>query len=275
MTIRYMHVSDSAAFDNSGNSKVVLQPPGGQIWVPKLLRVGLVGTPFNIATVPYAAILMASIYHGTSGDVNVDAFVDRTGRGTSDVTGLLNGSLIQPGEVITGIWNTQDRQHFWQAGQAYLDLVGLTVDTMEEATGILTISQPGEPFSAQISNPMKLPDTGQYTQFSTFNNPGPNGVVNIFNVNDPTLSLYIYDVEIMADATVANASGVLQSGNVAFGQMDFMYYNPLSASADIPLIHNFRGLQMLPTGISFAQVGSAAANSVVYRVLITYRLMTI
>jgi hypothetical protein len=283
MTIRYINPANDGGFDVNGLSTVKIQVPAGQYWLPRLIKVGLLGYPGQLAIRPFEPRLYTKLYHGTPNDVGPGAFVDATiNTFGGDVTAVLNGTMLQPGEWLTAITTTLNLD-VWTQGLVYLEVDGLTTGDISEAAQLVVNSVPGNAFRGQLAYPNAMPPMADRSLISTFFNPGLNNTVNLIaNPASSTPSpqnLFIYNASILAFGTAAGTDGNLQPipptsppGVLVDG---FLYYFPNTANLDTDFEQNFHGMQMMPGGLQWFQRGSAAANTVGFGVGVTYRFMPI
>ena len=295
MTIRYINPANDAPFVSDGGappniiSTVQIQVPNNQYWLPRLIKVGLLGYPGTLNLRPFQPRLLTKLYHGTPNDTSPGAFIDSTvNTWPGDVTAILNGTMLQPGEWITAITTTLNSvshaSDSWSAGLVYLEVDGLTTDSFSEAANLVVASAPGPAFRGQLAYPMAMPPMGDRSVEQAFFNPGQNNAVHIIASAAATGSsqnLFIYNVTIEAftSPAVINADGVFEPippiSPPGVNVDPFMYYNPYSANASIPFGQEFHGMEMLPGGLQWFQLGNAAANSVAYGVSVTFRDMPI
>lgn len=282
MTLRYINPADDAGFNSSGISTVRLQVPSGQYWIPRLIKTGLLGYPGRLSVRPFEPRLITKLYHGTPSDTGPGAFVDSTvNTFTGDVTSILNGTVLQPGEWLTAVTSTLNLDT-WTQGLVYLEFDGLTTGDIVEASQFVASSVPGLPFRGQLAYPMAMPPMADRVNLYRFNNPGSGNTVNLIADVSATGSpenLFIYQVSMLAFASVAGADGALSPiPPVAFPLTvvdQFMYYNPVNTSTAQPVFQDYRGLQMLPGGLQWIQLGSAAANAVEFAIDVAFRFMAI
>ena len=216
---------------------------------------------------------MVTLYHGGTGDRNIDAFVDGTSNGACDVTSVLNGTLIQPGEYLTADWNVLDlnQQHSTPSGAtAYMQIVGLTADTITEVTAVLAMAAPGPRFLNALPSLVNIPPAPTQGLVTGFNNPGLNNTVQLIAANP----IYLYNVSMLSGTTAANTQGVIQASPTdTFWQ--WAYFNPASTTTDEPQTWDFHGMKLTLGGLWWVQIGSAAANTVAYVASAAYRAMAI
>lgn len=269
MTLRYLNKQASGLLVN-GVGQISMTPDTGQYWIPRVVRIGTTYSPSGAPT--SQPFLICKLYHGGVGDVNVDAYVDGTGNGLGDVTTLLNGSLIQTGEYITAAWQNLDLVGQTFAGvTGYLQLLGLTTDSITEATDALATAAPGPGFVSPIPNPLQMPPAAQDTGLFIFQNPGPNNAVVLLNPAVP-YSLYIYSVTTLVSATVPNLSGYLQPVNSTITQ-NFAFYDAATASLNTEVVWDFHGMRTYPGGLQWFQNGTAAAGSATVVVGTSHRFL--
>lgn len=273
MTLRYLNVAVPAAIVG-GNAIAQASPPAGQYWIPRMVRVGISYTtqsfyPFPINFMDY----FCTLYHGGTGDRNIDAFVDGTSSGAGDVTSILNGTLIQTGEYLTADWNVLDfgQNHAPIPGAtAYMQIIGLTADTITEVTAVLAGAQPGPRFQTPLPNLLNTPPAPSGGVLNIFNNPGQNNVVQLFAANP----FYLYNVTILTGTTLINGDGVLQASPTdTFWR--WAYFNPGNNNNDQAQTWDFHGMKLTLGGLWWVQTGSAAINSTAYAIDIAYRAMSI
>lgn len=268
MTLRYLNKGQPVDLA-SGFATTSLTPDTGQYWIPRLIRVGVTQLA-SLAFPNNQPALTCALFHGGVGDTNVDAYVDGTGNGLGDVTALMNGTLIQTGEYLTASWQPFDLVNTaFPTAQGYLQIIGLTADSITEATGALATAAPGPGFGCPIPNSMQMPPAGHVSSLFIFNNPGQGNTVVLINPSSNRY-LYIYNVNILAASTVANADGNLEPVNGVAGDL-FAYFNPSSTISNI--VWDFHGLRMNPNGLQWRQQGNAPANSMNYSVNTTHRFM--
>lgn len=209
MTIRYITPANDGAFNASGVSTVQIQVPAGQYWIPRLIKVGMLGNPGELSIRPFEPRLMTKLYHGTPTDTGPGAFVDSTVNAvTGDVTAILNSTVLQPNDWITAI-TTSLNLDIWTQGLIYLEVDGLSTDTITEAAQYVISSVPGRAFQGQLSYPMAMPPMPDRTLVSIFSNPGPNNTVNL--VGSPVgTNLFVYNVSIIITAALGGMDGALQ-----------------------------------------------------------------
>lgn len=271
MTIRYLNYTASISVAN-GNGTLSISPPSGQFWIPRMVRLG-VNYPDQTFYPVYTQQYLASLYHGGVGDKNVDAFVDGTGCGSGDVTSVLNGTLIQTGEYLTADWNILDlgTHHTpLNNGTGYMQVVGLTADSIAEVTDILATAAPGPRFQTPLPNTMQIPQAPSAGAVAIFNNPGQGNSVQLYSANP----LYIYTVSILTNGVLVNGDGALQP-SATDNTWQFAYYNPGNAGNDTPLIWDFHGMRLDLGGLWWVQKGNGAVNSIAYAINFTYRAMSI
>lgn len=277
MTIRYISPANDGGFNASGISTVQIQVPYGQYWLPRLIKVGLAGNPGELNIRPFEPRLMTKLYHGNPTDVSPGAFVDSTvNTVTGDVTAILNGTMLQPGEWLTAITSTLNND-VWTQGLVYLELDGLTSDNIAEAAQLIVSSVPGLPFQGQLSYPTVMPPMPDRSVLAVFNNPGQTNTVNILG-SPPNTNLFIYNVSTFGQ-NVAFTDGALQPippvSPPGVLTDRFNYYNPGTANAAINYAQEYHGYQMLPSGLQWVQTGSAAVNTGSLGLSVTYRFMNI
>ena len=270
MTIRYLNQGDSVALVN-GVGQLSLTPPSGQFWIPRLIRVG--ATPSSALPFPNnQPSLSAALYHGGFSDTGVDAFVDGTGHGLGDVTAVMNGTLVQTGEYLTVAWQPLDLVNVsYPTTSGYVQVIGLTCDTITEATAALASAAPGPGFTSPIPNDMEMPQAGHVSGTFIFQNPGLNNTVTLINPSTGKY-LYIYNVQTLISATVPNLTGYLQPVNGVAGDT-FAFYDAASSNLNVPMIWNYNGLRMNPNGLQWFQQGTAAASSSAVVIGTTHRFM--
>lgn len=272
MTLRYLNKSDSLNIPN-GSGKITFSPPSGQYWIPRFIRVGVRITDFPIFPTPNQQYF-AALFHGGTGDTGVDAFVDGTGNGAGDVTAVMNGTLILPGEYLTVDWNILDLGDSMTAdptGLAFFQIIGLTTDDLAEATATIAYATPGPGFKTPLPNIMEVPPAPSFSSYQLFLNPGQNNSIQQIIANP----LYVYNVSMFTETVLANADAFLRPSNANLNFFKFSYYDPRSAGLAVPVHWNFHGMKLTTGGIDFVQAGTAAANSIVYALEIAWRGMAI
>lgn len=273
MTLRYLNFTASNPVVN-GNAVVQASPPGGQYWIPRMVRVGISYTTQTFYPFPQNFMdYFCTLYHGGFLDKNIDAFVDGTCTGAGDVTSVLNGTLIQSGEYLTADWNVLDLDlnHSAIAGAtAYMQIIGLTADTISEVTDVLAVSQPGPRFQNPLPSLVNIPPAPSGGSLNIFNNPGQNNTVQLFAASN----LYIYTVSILTGTNLINGDGVLQASPTdTFWR--WAYFNPGNNNNDQAQTWDFHGMKLTLGGLWWVQTGSAAINSTAYAIDISYRAMGI
>lgn len=270
MTIRYLRQGFTGDF-SGGRAQVQFTAANGQFWMPRLIRVGLTLTTASPSNPnPAPPQLACQLYHGGVGDVTADAFVDSTSNGAGDVTGLLNGTLIQPGEIVTAVWNPLDTGgSISNPGIAYLEIIGVSTDTITEATAQLANTSPGSPFRSALESASNLPPAAHNGISQTFSNPGQNNSVNIF-IADPAAKTYLYALESQPFQTFTGAEGDYNFGSGSRTDIQVMFVNPFSFLG--PTIMEYHGLAGIPNdAFRFTQRGNAAINSMSYNVTVLWR----
>jgi hypothetical protein len=198
--------------------------------------------------------------------------VDGTGNGLGDVSALLNGTLIQTAEWLTVAWQPFDLvNQAFPAASGYVQVIGLTADSIVEATDVLASAVPGPGFACPIPNSMQMPPAAHVSGLFVFNNPGQGNTVTLINPSTGKY-LYIYNVNILTGTMVPNADGNLAPVGGVAGDL-FAYYNPGNANLNTNVVFNFNGMRMNPNGLQWRQSGNAAANSVVYAINTSHRFM--
>lgn len=274
MTLRYLNVTGSVAIVN-GHATVQVSPPAGQYWIPRMVRVGISYQDQSLYPFPTSTYVdyFCTLYHGGTGDKNIDAFVDGTSVGAGDVTSILNGTLIQTGEVLTANWNVLDLDlnHTSPSGAtAYLQVIGLTADSITEVTAVLGVAQPGPGFRFPLPSLVNIPAAPSSGVKSIFNNPGQGNSVQLYGAS----TLYLYTVSILTGTTLINGDGVLQASPTDnFWQ--WAYFNPGNNNNDMAQTWDFHGMKLTLGGLWWVQTGSAAANGTAYAVAFSYRAMAI
>lgn len=281
MTIRYISPANDGGFNASGVSIVQIQVPSGQYWLPRLIKVGMLGLPTSaLSSRPFVPRLITRLYHGTPTDMGPSAFVDATvNTVTGDVTSVLNGTMLQPGEWITAVTSALNLDT-WTQGLVYLELDGLTTDSIDEAAQLVASSVPGPAFRGQIAYPMALPPMPDRSGVHVFFNPGQNNAVNLI-ASVPNSNLFIYNISIvgLTTPTVPGGDGAFQPNpptsppGVLTDQ--FGYYDPYTANASIDFEQDYHGYQMLPGGLQWFQIGPATANTLAYGTSVASRFMNI
>lgn len=277
MTLRYLLRGSTVTIDSNGTGNATLTPDGNQFWIPRLLRVGIMYPAISQFGLPQVvqSPLSCTLFHGGSNDFTADAFVDATANGIGDVTGILNGTLIQPGEYITARWRPFDATSnlFPAPTEGYLSVLGLATDTLSEATAALATAVPGPGFLSELQSPMRIPPAPAFGVRNTFMNPGQNNVVQLHVTNGID---YLYSIEAVPYQTgVAGAEGYFSPNGVTTMQIGFI--NPFAYAG--PVYLQFHGMQMPPanptagSGVQFVQSGNAAINAMSYSVTITFRVL--
>ena len=270
MTIRYLNQGESVSLVN-GVGQLSLTPPGGQFWIPRLIRVG----SNDLASLPFPSVqpeLTAALFHGGFQDIGVDAYVDGTGNGLGDVTALMNGTLVQTGEYLTVAWQPMDLVNVsFPAATGYMQVIGLTADTIAEATAALATAAPGPGFRTPIPSSMNMPPAGHVSSSFIFSNPGQNNNVVLINPSTGKY-LYIYNVNILASAVTPNLTGYLQPINGVGGDT-FAFYDAATSNLNTEVVWNYHGLRMNPNGLQWVQQGTAGAGAATVVVGTTHRFM--
>lgn len=270
MTIRYLQKAASQVI-SGGNSTLTLTPPVGQFWLPRLLRVGINNPAFPAAPLAIAP-LVCTVYHGGIGDLSQDAFVDATANATQDVTGIMNGTLIQATEYLSAVWSHPEvgDPPIPSGAVGYFQILGMSADTMAEVATILAGSSPGAPFASRLANMSDIPVAGEDINSATFTNPGQNNTVNIIPTSNGLL--YIYNLTCQPFQTgTGTEGGFILPGDSVSPNVIFAPVNPFSYIG--PYIWDFNGFRSIFGGISFLQTGNGAANSMSYRVSVVTRSM--
>lgn len=270
MTIRYLDLGDSVPLVN-GVGSLSITPPSGQYWIPRIIRVGC-----TVSTaLPFPnnqPSLTAALFHGGFQDTGVDAYVDGTGNGLGDVTSRMNGTLVQTAEYLTVAWQPLDLvNQAFPSSSGYLQIIGLTADTISEATVALATATPGPGFAAPIPNPMQMPSAGHVSSTFIFQNPGPSNTVTLINPSTGKY-LYLYNVQTLVSAITANLTGYLQPVNGIAGDT-FSFYDAASASLNTTVVWNYNGMRMNPNGLQWFQQGSAPLGVASVVVNTTQRFM--
>lgn len=268
MTLRYLKKGVPVNLV-SGKGTVSLTPDTGQYWIPRLIRVG-VNLPTSLAFPTNQPSLSCVLYHGGVGDTGVDAYVDGTGNGLGDVTAVMNGTLIQTGEYLTAQWSPLDLVNTtFPTTSGYLEIIGMTADTIIEATAALATASPGAGFVEPIPSAMRMPPAPNDGSVFQFNNPGQNNSVILLNPGTGTY-LYLYSIEVYPFQTGTGAEGRFEPvGSTNATAIAFI--NPFSYIG--PMYVQFYGMRMQPNGLQFTQSGNAAANIVTYGTAVTHRFM--
>jgi hypothetical protein len=280
MTLRYINPANDAGFNASGISTVQIQVPSGQYWLPRLIKIGLLGNPGQLNIRPFIPRLITQLYHGTPTDTSPGALIDSTvNTASGDVTAILNGTMLQPGEWLTAITRTLNLD-VWTQGLVYLEFDGLTTGDLIEATQYLANTTPGQSFRGQLAYPMAMPPMPDRTFESVFFNPGQNNTINLFGLSTgPNLFIYNVSMEGLTTPAVTGADSALQpippTSPPGVIVDKFAYYDPYTANASISFAQDYHGYQMLPGGVQFIQIGPAAVNTSAFAVNIGYRFMSI
>jgi hypothetical protein len=262
MTTSYLYKGVTGLFTLSSGT-LQLVPISSQFWVPRLIRIGttLLAPTSNI---PVGA---CQIFHGVISDESSAAFVDGTSNISGDVTGIMNGTLIQPGEAITALWTKMDLDEPAQLFGTYLQILGVSCDNITEATALIATASPGPGFTSPLPNPNRPLPAGGSGLLTVFNNPGPGNSVVLLSASTGQLNQYIYNVTIIPGALTANMDGSLQT---VAGANNIAYVNAGIEAG--PSIWNFNGFKMTGAGgLQFHQTGSAAANAGAWAVDVVYR----
>lgn len=281
MTLRYINPANDSPFVG-GISTVTVPVPSGQYWIPRLIKVGMLNLPGELSIRPFEPRLMTKLYHGSPGDAGPGAFVDSTvNTPAGDVTAILNGTILQPGEWITVITSSLNLDT-WTQGLVYLEVDGLTTGDANEAAQTTISSVPGLPFQGRLYYPLTMPPMADRSNTYNFSNPGLNNTVNL--IGSPTnTNLFIYQVSIIAlnnaGGAATNTSSELQpippTSPPGVITDPFMYYEPGTSNSAINFAQDFRGMQMLPGGLQYRQLGSAAPNTGTIGMQVTYRFMNV
>lgn len=245
-----------------------LTPPTGQFWIPRTVRVGAT-LPTNLQYPTNQPPLVCQLYHGGVGDVGSDAFVDGTANGIGDVTSVLNGTLIQPGEYLTARWDPIDLFHSTINASGYLQIVGLTADTITEATSALATAVPGPGFTAPLSYPMHMPVSANDSALFQFMNPGPGGSVILLSGSTGAY-LYVYSLFLKFYPAVAAVNGYFSSDAAPF-TFPIAYVDPYADTG--PYTFYYHGVRMIPNGLVYFQSGTGAANQMTFSVVTQHRFM--
>lgn len=275
MTLRYLNVTQSVSLGN-GQVTTSVSPPAGQYWIPRMVRVGISFGDSNIYPFPRNNFVdyFCTLYHGGTGDRNIDSFVDGTSSGAGDITSILNGTLIQSGEFLTAYWNVLDLNQNHTAPTAgatcYLQVIGLTTDSITEVTEVLATAQPGSGFRVPLVSLLNIPPAPSQGLLTVFNNPGQGNSVQLLAAND----IYLYSVGILTGTTLVNGDGSLQASPTD----DFWrwaYFNPGNNNNDQAQTFYFNGMKLTLGGLWWKQGGSAAANGTAYALNIAYRALSL
>lgn len=274
MTLRYLNFTASTNVVN-GHATVQGSPPSGQYWIPRMVRVGISYTDQTLYPFPTNSFIdyFCTLYHGGTGDKNIDAFIDGTSSGLGDVTSILNGTLIQNGEFLTANWNVLDldQNHTPASGAtAYMQIIGLTADTITEVTEVLGTAQPGPRFSTPLVDLLNVPPAPSEGTLRIFTNPGQNNTVQLIAATP----LYLYNVSILTSATLVNGDGVLQASPTD-NTWRWAYFNPGISGNDVPQTWDFHGMKLSLGGLWWLQTGNAASGAVSYAIDFAYRAMAI
>lgn len=270
MTIRYLTRAQPVNLTN-GIGQAQLTPDTGQLWIPRLIRVGI-----NVASTRKYGVepannppIACTLFHGGIGDVGADAYVDGTANGTGDVTGIMNGTLIQPGEFLTADWAPLDLQNpAFPSQSGYLQVLGLSADTITEATAALASAVPGPSFQSELPSPMHMPPAANTGGTFIFANPGQNNTVLLINPATGDY-LYVYSLEIVPYQSGSGAEGIFTPIGAASTSIGFV--NPVSYMG--PTYVRLDGFKMQPNGLQFYQTGNAAPNLLSYSATSTHRFM--
>jgi hypothetical protein len=264
MTIRYLKEGTSKVISGlTGAPTLTLTPPVGQFWLPRLLRVGV-----NVPSLPSAPLAIApltcTIFHGGFNDFTPSAFVDATANGSQDVTGIMNGTLIQATEYLSAQWFRLDiLDSPLPAGTVgYFEILGLSADTMAEVSLILAGSSPGSPFASRLPNPSDIPIAGEEITSAVYTNPGQNNRVDIILSSNGLEYLYNLTCQPFQTGTGAEGGFVL-TGDSNTPNTIIAPVNPFSYIG--PYIWDFNGFRSVGGGLSHLQTGNAAMNTVSFR----------
>lgn len=267
--IRYLQNANTGVCTSIGSATVQLTPSYGQYWAPRIIRIGMNMQTANKVAVDHDPILLCNLYHGMQGDTGLDAFVDSTIFGISgDITSIMNGMLIQPGEYLTAQWsqiNVAQNPNI-AGGTAYLEIDGLVSDTLNDVAELSAASVPGARFAGQPPSKWNPPPAANLGIQANFNNPGAGNSVQL--LPNLTTSLYIYQLNYEVTSTVVQCAGI-------FITQDFYGGQVLVADEGIPQsarIYDFRGLRSSGGGLFYTQQGPTPTNTFTYNVAITYRI---
>lgn len=270
MTLRYLYRPGSQPTTATGFATVQLTPDYGQFWAPRLVRVGMNLLTANLNNPDSDPIMNCTLYHGLQGDINIDAFVDSTMLGAGgDITAIMNGVLIQPGEYVTARWTRQDQSQIpnISGAIAYMELIGLTSDTLNDVAELTAASVPGARFYGQPPNKTFPPPAANLGTAFNFNNPGQNSTVQIVTNVFPG-SVYFYELSFEATSTAPQCLGTFSTND---------YYGPQYLASDLaipqsPRIFEFNGLRSSGGGLVYKQLGPTGINVFTYSGAVTYRL---
>jgi hypothetical protein len=217
-----------------------MKPDVGQYWAPFVIRVAsaTIGQGIN----PYAAM-----YYGA---INVDdngTFVDDTLQGNGDTSGVLSGTVVQPGEAITVLWRGGV-----PGGRVLADLYGQSSDT-PPSQGFSVPQIMGPHFFAKPRYPQAWQAPGNMMAVNIFfDNPGPAGTVVIIPPVGATTQLFLHSMQwhwsVANNAVQGNwINNVKILGSEAASDLSSRYLN-------------WKGLQLnYGDNFSFTQTGGAVA----------------
>lgn len=183
-----------------------------QIWAPSLVTVTTQIDPVELQfpPAPYLFSPNCTLYRGPGGSNVLDSqgkinpslqYVDDTTKGSGDSSSILAGTLLQPGEFLTAVWDNTD-QVFNTFTNAAITVFGRTFDNMEEVQGNLS-PIPGAKFSGNTSNALPW-DYGTEIQSSAqLLGIGYNQVYQFTKTNVELVSVKF---RIQTSATVGNRS---------------------------------------------------------------------
>src|ERR1700758_4541592 len=101
MTLTYLDKTVSATADSFGNAKIVnaLMPATGQYWLPTFIHMA---TQFQGGV--NGMFPIGRLHMGSPDDVHPWDGVDISYNVTNDTSGVLGGSVVNPGQAIKGQW---------------------------------------------------------------------------------------------------------------------------------------------------------------------------
>lgn len=249
MTTSYLNKVDSKTSVIGGNSiTVAVGPDGVNYWAPKIVNVALSGVGLQR--------MNCTIYHGSTGDVGTDAYVDNTSAGQNDASGVISSQVVQPGEKITAVWTfPSPAQVFTQQITGIIRVYGETSDT--PPTIGLAPELMGPHFSGKAASPVDRP---RYLQAINFLNPGINQESIILPSVTSPQNYVAFDMEWTWSSTAPGSFGYFSIvGPVPGGGYEStLHDDPRSAG---PRNMDFGGI-LIGNHLVYHQVGGDAAGTV-------------
>ena len=125
-----------------GQAIATIGPDQGQYWFPTFIVVAS-----SVGKDPTDSGIRPSctVYAGARGIYDVTTYVDDTASGNQDTSSIISGVMLQPGEVVTAIWDGNEN-----SGTAVLKVYGYVSNIPLAASGYLPES-PGTHFSGHLT----------------------------------------------------------------------------------------------------------------------------